>query len=63
MKKETIKYRRCTKCGKVIRYALIEDDGRDWMGHHWGKEKSYTVGYDCDCESSNSQQDHLGDNL
>ena len=63
MKNVTIKYRRCPKCGKVICYKLIEDDGRDWMGHHWGEEKTYTVGYDCDCESSISQQDHLGDNL
>ena len=38
MKKVTIKYRRCAKCGKVIRYKLIEDDGRDWMGGDFNKE-------------------------
>ena len=50
METRVLKRRRCKKCGKIITYTLVEDDGRDWMGHHWGKEKTYTVGYDCDCE-------------
>lgn len=43
------KTRFCEKCGKKISYKLIEEDGRDWMGHRRGTEKSYTIGYECNC--------------
>ena len=43
------KSRICPLCGKTIYYKVIEEDGRDWMGHQRGKPSTRTIGYDCGC--------------
>ena len=43
------KSRICPFCGKIINYKIVENDGRDWMGHQRGTPSTKKVGYDCDC--------------
>ena len=51
METVTKKKRTCPFCGEVIEYKSVYEDGLDWMGHHRGHSKSYTVGdTKCKCE-------------
>lgn len=50
METVTEKKRVCKLCGKTIWYKIVEDDGRDWMGHQrGGAGKTYIVGNECNC--------------
>lgn len=42
--------RMCLFCGKEVHYTVIEDDGRDWMGHQRGKSQIYEKNNNCSCK-------------
>jgi hypothetical protein len=51
MESVTNKTRMCLFCGEEVHYNVIEDDGRDWMGHQRGESRIYETNNICSCKS------------